>query len=212
MRLDIVGVKVKICGITNLGDARVAIDCGADFLGFNFYEKSPRYIYPDSAAEIIAKLPLAIIKVGVFVDPNVSEIEGTLSLLDRVQLHGDETPEFVEQLTKTTGAKVIKALRVRVPFDPASALQYDVDGYLLDSFTKEFGGSGQSFDWDAALEFKKVVPDFYLAGGLTPDNVADAIRMVRPYAVDVSSGVEATKRNKDHKKVEAFIRAAKKAL
>lgn len=203
-------VKVKICGITNLADAQAAVDMGADALGFNFYKKSPRFIAPKTAAEIISALPNGIEKIGVFVDPEMEQILSVVQMLDFVQLHGDEEPEFVASVSEL--AKVIKSLRVGTTFEPSSALLYPAVRFLLDSESAEFGGSGHTFSWTVANRFKELVPDFYLAGGLEPDNVADAIRVVHPYGVDVCSGVERTKGIKDHDKVEAFIRNAKEAI
>lgn len=203
-------VKIKICGITNLDDALAAADLGADVLGFNFYEKSPRYISPDEAREIITKLPSEVGRIGVFVNADVQVIKSLDPDLDFFQLHGDESPEDVSKIGDSK--KVIKVLRVGPGFDPSDALNYSVGGFLLDTETMDFGGSGRKFDWDVAVRFKEVVPNFYLAGGLGPENVADAIRTVRPFAVDVCSGVESVKGTKDHKKLESFIRNARAAL
>lgn len=199
-------MKIKICGITNLEDALHAASVGADALGFNFYERSPRYISPDAVREIGKQLPSEITKVGVFVNADVETIRSLDETLDLFQLHGDESPEYVSALG---GEKVIKALRIGRGFDLDRALDYSVKGFLLDTATAGYGGSGTSFDWDIAVRFKEVVPEFYLAGGLTPDNVAEAIARVDPYGVDVCSGVESMKGKKDHEKVEAFIRNAR---
>lgn len=202
-------MKIKICGITNLEDALHAASVGADAFGFNFYERSPRYISPDAAREIGKQLPSEITKVGVFVNADVETIRSLDETLDLFQLHGDESPEYVSALG---GEKAIKALRIGRGFDLDRALDYSVKGFLLDTATSDFGGSGRSFDWDIAVRFKEVVPEFYLAGGLTPDNVAEAIARVHPYGVDVCSGVESMKGKKDHEKVEAFIRHARAAV
>jgi phosphoribosylanthranilate isomerase len=199
-------MRIKICGITNLEDALHAVECGADALGFNFYEKSPRYISMEVANTVITGLPAAILKIGVFVNSSANEIRPISSFLDFVQLHGDETPEFASGLTDA-GIKVIKAIRATNSFE--RALDFNVDGFLLDTPSVDYGGAGKTFDWKLAAKFKELVPDFYLAGGLTPDNVADAIREVRPTAVDVCTGVEAFKRKKDPKKVAAFIEAVR---
>jgi phosphoribosylanthranilate isomerase len=209
-------MKIKICGITNREDALHAVECGADALGFNFYEKSPRYIAPGSANDIVQRLPRHVTTVGVFVNSSIDEVHDIFirAFLDVVQLHGDETPAFVSSLGGEL--KVIKAIHLSAPFDVNSILQYRVDdiddevpGFLLDTPSTNYGGSGKKLDWELATKFKEVVPDFYLAGGLTPDNVADAIRTVRPMAVDVCSGVEAYKGKKDPKKVAAFIKAVR---
>jgi phosphoribosylanthranilate isomerase len=206
--------KVKICGITNFDDALMAIDAGADMLGFNFYEKSPRFVAPAAAKAIIEKLPRDITTVGVFVNSSPLEVEKIFRelSLDLVQLHGNEDAEFVNRLREATSANVIKVLRVSPDFQPSIALEYKADHFMLDTDSRSFGGSGETFDWDSAIRFKALVPDFYLAGGLTPDNVAEAIRKVRPHAVDVCSGVESAKGIKDAVKVRAFIRNAKDAL
>lgn len=206
--------NVKICGITNLDDALMAIDAGADMLGFNFYDKSPRFISPATAKAIIEKLPRNITIVGVFVNSSLAEVEAIFDelSLNLIQLHGDEDTEFVNRLREATNAKVIKVLRVSPDFQPSIALEYDADHFMLDTDSRAFGGSGETFSWESAIEFKTQVPDFYLAGGLTPDNVAEAVRKVRPYAVDVCSGVESAKGIKDPVKVRAFIQSAKDAL
>lgn len=203
-------VKIKICGITNFEDARISAELGADALGFNFYKKSPRYVSPDDAAEIISLLPPTITKVGVFVKADLDEIRSLTPMLDLVQLHGDESPDYVSRLD--AGTKVIKVFRIGDGFDPLRALEYPTAQFLLDTESRDFGGSGQRFDWDLAIRFKDTVPEFYLAGGLDPENVADAIRTVQPFAVDVCSGVESSKGQKDHRKMEAFIRNARAAI
>ena len=207
-------VRVKICGITNLEDALAAVEFGADALGFNFYQRSPRYIAPAAAREIISRLPKGVMNVGVFVNSSLAEVDHIygMSSVVYVQLHGDETPQFVDKVVEFTGAIVIKALRVSENFDPQIAHDYDVRYFLLDaSSSSAYGGTGEKFDWDAALKFKKLVPNFFLAGGLTPENVAEAVRQVEPFGVDVCSGVESTKGRKDHKKLEEFIRNARSA-
>lgn len=206
--------KVKICGITNLDDALMSMEAGADMLGFNFYEKSPRFVPPSFAKAIIGKLPGDITTVGVFVNSSLLEVaricdEMSLGL---VQLHGDEDAEFVKSLGNAISAKVMKVLRVSHDFQPRIALEYKADHFMLDSDSAAFGGSGNVFDWDVATKFKELIPEFYLAGGLTLENVAEAIRNVRPYAVDVCSGVESVKGIKHPEKVRTFIRNAKDAL
>lgn len=207
--------KVKICGITNLDDALLAVKCGADALGFNFYEKSPRYIAPGAVNDIVRKLPRHVITIGVFVNSSLAEIENIYhrTNIGQVQLHGDETPEFVRNLTEY-GTRVLKAIHLSDSYDSRSALDYgdsenELVEFLLDTPSTDYGGSGEKFNWELATRFKEVVPAFYLAGGLTPDNVADAIRKVRPTAVDVCSGVESYKGKKDPKKVAEFIEAVR---
>jgi phosphoribosylanthranilate isomerase len=207
--------KVKICGITNLEDALLSAKVGADALGFNFYEKSPRYIEPVAARGIIDQLPDSIQKVGVFVNESLENILGIVkdAGLDIIQLHGDESPEFVSDVKDQCGLKIIKAFRISSSFKQNDVLQYDVGAILLDSFSAEgFGGTGERFNWSYAKDVQALFPDLYLAGGLDPENIADAITEVRPYAVDVCSGVELKKGQKDHAKVEAFIRNVRRAI
>ena len=207
-------VKIKICGITNLDDALHAVECGADALGFNFYEKSPRYIDPIAVNDIVSKLPRSVSTVGVFVNSSLNEVDDIhkRSNVGWIQLHGDETPEFVQNITDR-GSLVIKAIHLSNSFDPNSLLQYretsELVEFLVDTPSLGYGGSGEVFDWRLAAKFKEVVPKFYLAGGLSPENVADAIRTVRPAAIDVCSGVEVYKGKKDPKKVAAFIGAVR---
>jgi phosphoribosylanthranilate isomerase len=201
-------VKVKICGITNALDALAAVEAGADALGFMFYEPSPRHVSIRQAAEIIRELPPFIIKVGVFVDASEDLVMRAISdcRLNLLQFHGNETPEYCTQF----GLMSMKAFRIRDAASLESLPQYPTDAWLLDAFVADkLGGTGEKFNWELALEAKKLGRPIFLAGGLTPVNVADAVRMVQPYAVDVSSGVEATPGKKDHAKVRDFITAAK---
>jgi phosphoribosylanthranilate isomerase len=201
--------RVKICGITNLEDALFATEAGADALGFVFYAQSPRCITPDRAQEIILRLPPFVAKVAVFVNEELDRVGKIMAYcsLDYAQLHGDETPEQVAVLAP----RAIKAVRVRSAADVERLTQYQTVAYLLDTYhPTKHGGTGEAFDWELAVEAKSHGP-IILAGGLTPDNVADAIERVHPYAVDVSSGVEAAPGIKDHQKVQRFIIAAKGA-
>jgi phosphoribosylanthranilate isomerase len=203
-------VEVKICGITNLTDALVAVDFGADALGFVFFQGSPRFISYDNAAAIIKKLPSFTTTIGVFVDERPEQIEKIMGLtgIDVVQLHGNEPPD-----TCYFSRRIIKAIRVKSleSLDPLIHYQGRVSAFLLDTFTPEFfGGTGQIFNWDIAIEAKQF-GRIILAGGLTPDNVAEGVRRVRPYGVDVSSGVESGKGEKDHRKLKLFIERAKGA-
>lgn len=199
-------VKVKICGITNVDDALAASGLGVDALGFVFHRESPRYVSPDQAGEIIGRLPPFITTVGVFVDMPPGEVEAIMqhASLDVAQLHGHESPGMC-----MLGRRVIKAIRVKELGDLEPLLHYRVSAFLLDTYTQEsFGGTGQIFNWDIALhakQFGKII----LAGGLNPDNVGKAVQWVRPYGVDVSSGVEERKGKKDHRKMELFIARAK---
>jgi phosphoribosylanthranilate isomerase len=205
-------VKVKICGITNLKDARQALEAGAAFIGFNFYERSPRYITPSAAKRIMQSLPKKAKAVGVF----VNEKEGKMLAIVRqiglshVQLHGEESPETVARLQRTI--PVIKAVRVRKSFSTSELSRYkNASAFLLDGFDgRRRGGSGKSFRWDIARHAKRA-GHIFLAGGLTPDNLGEAIRSARPYAVDVCSGVEAKPGKKDPAAVIDFIRAARAA-
>lgn len=205
-------VKVKICGITNLEDALAAADLGADMLGFNFYEGSKRYVEPAVAAKIINGLDGRIDPVGVFVNADIDTIKRTVEAagLAAVQLHGDETPELVHEVARTCGMPVIKALRVSPGFLVEVIREFSADSILLDVFSPAaFGGTGERFDWRVAVAAKEHSDRLILAGGLTPENVAAAVELVRPYAVDVASGVEFAPGRKDANKMEAFIRNAR---
>jgi phosphoribosylanthranilate isomerase len=202
--------RVKICGITSLEDALTAVDAGADALGFVFFRESPRHIFPEQAARIIQQLPPFVQVVGLFVNEETTAINEIADLcrLDLVQLHGDEPADYCCQIRR----RVLKAFRVRslTCLDPIS--EYPVAGYLLDTFSPSFyGGTGTSFNWEIASEAVRRHQRIILAGGLTPDNVAEAVRRVHPWAVDVSSGVESAPGKKDADKVRRFICNAKEA-
>ncbi|HEX8248920.1 MAG TPA: phosphoribosylanthranilate isomerase, partial [Pyrinomonadaceae bacterium] len=206
--------RVKICGITNREDALLSARFGADALGFNFYAKSPRYIAPEKAREIIEQLPPEILKVGVFVNESLEKVceIAEIATLDAIQLHGEETPEFVLEIKAKTNLEIIKAFRVSPEFKPENVLQYQVDAILLDAFSpQEHGGTGEIFDWKIAFKVKQSVPKFYLAGGLNSQNVDLAIRRVEPFAVDSCSLLERDKGKKDKFKVFRFISAVKKS-
>ncbi|MBH0209200.1 MAG: phosphoribosylanthranilate isomerase [Nitrospira sp.] len=204
-------VKIKICGITNVDDARVAVETGADALGFVMYRKSPRCVEPAVVKAIVAGLPPFVLPVGVFVNEEPDRVR---TLMDEcglalAQLHGDETALYCQDL----GRPVMKALRLkdRGTFLALAEFQgrANVRGVLIDAFSNQaYGGTGQTVDWGLAQEAARSTP-IVLAGGLTPMNVAEAIAQVRPYGVDVSSGVELTPGKKDHDKVKAFIAAAR---
>jgi phosphoribosylanthranilate isomerase len=201
-------VRVKICGITNLDDALTAVDLGADALGFVFFRDSPRHVSCDNAASIIRKLPPFVTTVGVFVNERPEQIEKIVSLtgIDIIQLHGDEPPSLC-----TLSRRIIKAIRVKSleSLDPLIDYQGRVCSFLLDTYTPDvLGGSGRVFNWEIA-SYAKRFGSIILAGGLTPDNVAEAVRQVIPYGVDVSSGVESRKGKKDHNKLKFFIERAK---
>ncbi|MCA1556347.1 MAG: phosphoribosylanthranilate isomerase [Acidobacteria bacterium] len=203
-------VKVKICGITNLEDALSAVEAGADALGFNFYPPSPRYIAPEDARRIIKELPHSTFCVGVFVNeksPGAVSRMAAMSGVGAVQLHGDESPEYCAVLREQ---RVIKALRVGKDFVPEQARRYPAESILLDAFCAGArGGTGETFDWALARKTREVVAQLYLAGGLTPENIADAIAAVEPFAVDVCSGVELAPGRKDMSRVRAFISAVR---
>lgn len=207
--------KVKICGITNLEDALTAVENGADDLGFNFHENSPRYVSPELAKTIIETLPSTVVNVGVFVNETSERICEIARLvgLDAIQLHGDEDDEFIDKLHKMSELAVIKAIRIRADFKPEDAVDCSAEAVLLDKYSpKERGGTGETFDWSIAKEVQGRIKRLYLAGGLNPENVGEAIREVQPYAVDVASGVESSPGKKDPEKVAAFIKAAKEAI
>jgi phosphoribosylanthranilate isomerase len=198
-------MKVKICGITNYEDAAMAADLGADALGFNFFPKSRRYITPEEARKIIRRIPPFIVTVGLFVNAaeqsQVSAIAHAAGV-QVLQLHGDETPEYCSGLS---GWTLIKALRIGesgIREDPEA---FPVQAFLLDSRNDTlFGGTGKIFDWNLAKNIRRVRP-IILAGGLTTENVREAIRIVDPYAVDVCSGVESAPGKKSAQKVMEFM-------
>jgi len=198
-------MKVKVCGITNYEDAVMALDAGVDALGFNFFRRSPRYIRPEDARTIICRLPPFAVTVGLFV--NVVE-PGEVSSAARVagvqvlQLHGDETAVYCAALA---GWTLIKAVRIGEDGIPAGLEEYPVQAFLLDARDDAlFGGTGKSFDWSLARDMQRMRP-VVLAGGLRPDNVREAIRVVAPYAVDVCSGVECAPGRKDAAKLRQFM-------
>lgn len=200
--------KVKICGITNLEDALEATELGADMLGFNFYPGSKRYIDKRDAESIVERLNTPITKVGVFVNQAIEVILETerIAELGILQLHGDESSEFISKLRAQTDAKIIKAFRVGPDFDPSAVKEYEVEAILLDSYSvSERGGTGERFDWGIAKDVCATVNSLYLAGGISVENVREAIREVQPYAVDVCSSVESTPGKKDKNKLRAFF-------
>ena len=202
--------RVKICGITNLADARVAVEAGADAIGFVFYEKSPRLVSLKTAAEISKQLPPFVMRVGVFVNAPEDFVLRAIGEcnLTMLQFHGDEPPEFCTQF----GLISMKAFRIRDAESLKKIPDYLTDAYLLDAFSSTtLGGTGEKFNWDLAVAAQKFGKPIFLAGGLTPENVAEAVKKVQPVGVDVSSGVESAPGKKDHAKVKAFIEAAKAA-
>jgi len=202
-------VRVKICGVTSAGDARAAVEAGADMIGLNFYPGSKRYVTLERARDIVAGLPANVWRVGIFVNAGRHEIARLRDALalDAVQLHGDETPEMAQGLA----AKVIRTVRLRTPGDAARALAaWDVDYVLCEGDAGEaYGGAGAGFDWSWAQEVPR--GRLFVAGGLTPDNVAQAVRALRPFAVDVASGVESAPGVKDPARMAALVAHAKAA-
>lgn len=205
---------IKICGITRIEDALAAAHCGAHAVGFVFYPPSPRNVTPAHAAAIIAALPPFVTSVGLFVDADERTVRDTLAVarLDLLQFHGAEMPQYCRQVSQHGGVPYMKALRVRPGMD---LLQYahdfhDAKALLLDAYVEGLaGGTGSAFDWSLippALPLSVV-----LSGGLTPDNVARAIRAVKPWAVDVSSGVESSKGIKDAARIAAFVSGVRNA-
>ena len=212
-------IWIKICGTTNLEDALTAVEAGADALGFVFYEKSPRKIDPDTAREVIKGLPPNIEKVGVFVNEPVETILNTAKQtgLTAVQLHGVESrrPEVIRSLNGGGRLKVIVVLQADEisSFAGSEHIKDDISAVFVDSGTSQLpGGTGKTFEWRAAaveVEAIKGNSNLVVAGGLNPNNVTEAIRILRPWGVDVASGVEATPGKKDLKKVRAFIEAVR---
>jgi phosphoribosylanthranilate isomerase len=207
-------IKVKVCGITNLLDAEKALEFGADLLGFNFYPPSPRCLAPAAASAILARLPEASSNVAVFVnEPKTRVLEVTRAAeagarrraYSHVQFHGEETSEYC----RGWRMKVIKVLRMRGKDSLLELDEFPADFFLLDSWSAGYGGSGAAFPWEwlEGLNAGKLI----LSGGLTLANVAEAVRRIRPYGVDVCSGVEARPGIKDHGKLKEFIAAAKSA-
>ena len=204
-------MRIKICGLTRLEDAQRAVDLGAAALGFNFYPPSPRYIEPEPARAIIRRLPPFVTAVGVFA--NETDAGHVISLAREagataVQVHGPRFPALHELLSVFT---LVVAVAVREGFKPEELGKIEPSAYLLDAFDPDrLGGTGKTFDWNAAREAKQYGP-IILAGGLTPENVAQAVREVRPFAVDVASGVESAPRIKDPAKLRAFFAAVAQA-
>lgn len=205
--------RVKVCGITRPEDAELAVELGAWALGFILWRRSPRAADPAVAAGIALALRRRAELVGVFVNASLEEIAHAAEALhlSHVQLHGDEGPAFCAEARRRTGAKVIKAVRVASAADFQELERFHTDFHLLDAAAgAAYGGTGRTWDWDLAAQRRSLVP-LILSGGLTPENVAAGIAAVRPWAVDVASGVEAAPGIKDHAKVEAFIAAAQAA-
>lgn len=203
-------LKIKICGITNLDDARAAADAGADALGFMFYEPSPRCVAIETAAEISRQLSPFILRVGVFVNPSPDLVIAAIKHcnLNLLQFHGDEPSDFCQGF----GVMNMKAFRIKDADSLKQLEGFHANAFLLDSYVAgKQGGTGEKFNWDLAIKAKKFGKPIFLAGGLTPENVAEAVRKVEPFGIDVSSGVEQSPGKKDHQKIRAFIQAARNA-
>jgi phosphoribosylanthranilate isomerase len=205
-----VDVKVKICGLTNVADAVAAEEAGADAIGLMFYAGSARHISLEMGQAIAATLPPYVIRVGVFVDPNPTEVFAAIHHcgLNVLQFHGAETPDFCAQF----GVMTLKAFRLADAESLRPLEGFRADAFLLDSYVPGVaGGTGRTFNWDLAVQAKQFGKPIFLAGGLTPQNVAEAVRKVQPFAVDVSSGVEQSPGQKDVKKMRDFIAAVRGA-
>ena len=197
------GLKIKICGLSRVEDVEAVNEAGADFAGFMFYPKSRRFVSREHASELKRSLSSYIKSVGVFVNEEAEKIIETAEsgLIDLVQLHGDEDESYIERIKNETGLKVIKAFRINSPQDVKNAESSHADYILLDNGA---GGTGESFDWSSLKGIKR---DYFLAGGLYPENVAEAVRSLSPWGIDVSSGVE-TDGKKDREKILSFCRNA----
>lgn len=207
-------VLVKICGITNLDDALAAAAAGADALGFNFYARSPRYLKPEVARPIVDRLRADypnVLVVGVFVNESLDALERTAATagVSALQLHGSETTEYCSALP---GRYLIKVFSASEGFAPEKVLDYNVEAVMLDAVDKDaFGGTGKLGNWSVARATRELFPKLFLAGGLSPENVADAIMQVQPYAVDACSRLESAPGRKDHARVRAFVAAVRAA-
>jgi phosphoribosylanthranilate isomerase len=198
-------VRIKICGITSVGDAQAAAEAGADAIGLMLWGPSKRFVTNAKAAEIVRSLPPFVSKVGVFVDPTAEEVFRAVKEigLDTIQLHGEEMPEFCRQFAPL---KVMKAFRVKDAASLTTLTDYNTDAWLLDSYVAgEKGGTGAVFNWDLAVQAKDSGKPIVLAGGLTPENIAEAVHEVWPYGVDVSSGVESAPGKKDAEMIRRFV-------
>lgn len=203
-------LRIKVCGITSTEDARMAVDEGADALGFVFCPTSPRHVQPDTAAAIIAALPPFVAKVGVFVDAPAAVIRDTIERtgIDTLQFHGDEPPAFCLQF----GLKTLKAFRLASDASLGRIRDYATSAWLLDTFLPgQPGGTGKTFNWDLAVRVRDWGRPLVLAGGLNAVNVAAAIRQVRPFGIDVSSGIEIAPGRKDPSKLRQFMACVRAA-
>lgn len=212
--------RIKICGLTRAEDVHAAAAAGADALGFVFYDKSPRHVNAEQASALIAQIPSFIMPVGLFVNASADEVARTLAIapISLLQFHGDETVEHCHEIAVRVGRPFLRAIRVKPEMQPADLVEYERQyrssskwfaGLLLDAFVEGYGGGGKVFDW--SLIPKELAPRLVLSGGLSAQNATEAVRRVRPWAVDVSSGVEAGKGIKEQAKIEAFIGAVRAA-
>jgi len=204
-------MKIKICGITRSRDAELAAKMGAWAVGFIFVEKTPRYVSPEKVCEIIKSLPSNLKKVGVFADSSEQKILEVVKIsgIDTIQLHGEETPDFCEKIKNSSKKTVIKAFRIKnsEDFKKISLYKNKIDFVLLDSFSeKELGGTGETFNWNLAKNISNTGMPVILAGGLNPDNILQAYNTLKPYACDISSGVELSKGIKDKEKLEKLFK------
>jgi phosphoribosylanthranilate isomerase len=202
--------RVKICGVTSVADALAAAAAGADMVGLMFYAGSPRHVTLATAMDIARALPPFVLRVGVFVNPDETLVSRAIAEcgLSLLQFHGDEASDFCTQF----GVMSVKALRVRDAESLRQLADFQTDAFLLDAHSRSgLGGTGEKFNWDLAVEAQKFGKPIFLAGGLTPENVADAVKKVNPFAVDVSSGVESAPGKKDAAKIQAFIAAVRAA-
>ena len=212
--------RIKLCGLTREEDVQAAAAAGADAIGLVFYEGSPRYVAPERAAQMLASLPPFICSVGLFVNASAEQVQQIANQvpLTALQFHGDETPEQCAAIAAAVKRPFLRALRVRPEMKPDDLLKYARDyrlassffsGLLLDTWVEGYGGSGKVFDW--SLVPKEIAHQVVLSGGLTVQNVAEAVQRLRPHAVDVSSGIEHSKGIKDAAKMEAFVYAVRAA-
>ncbi len=207
-------VRIKICGLTRAEDVAMAVSAGADALGFVFAPGSPRRLTPTEAALLVRDIPPLVTGIGLFVNAPAEEVDETLRItgLRTVQFHGEESPDYCAQFRGRV--TVIKAFRIRdrKSLDGLPAYNDTTDGWLLDAYSPDaHGGTGQKFDWSLAEAVRKLSHPILVAGGLKPDNVGDAIQLFRPFAVDVSSGVESAPGQKDSARVAAFVSAVRSA-
>lgn len=212
--------RIKLCGLTTADDVAVAVEAGADAIGLVFYPPSPRHLTTARAAELLAGLPPYVTAVGLFVNASLAEVRAVLAQapIGLLQFHGDETPAQCRDIAQAVGRPFMRALRVRPETKPADLLEFAqqyrtsgplYSGLLLDTWSDAYGGTGKAFDW--SLVPADIAHQAVLSGGLNAQNVTDAVRRLRPHAVDVSSGIEASKGVKDHALMRAFVSAVRAA-